>query len=173
MPFRDGITVFSQNTPYVCRAYPPDAPPPNVGDIITAVGSGAIIGEVIGAQIYSKTKKETAYRIFLRPSNGYKETVSSAAMDSAVNITPGKKEYLCTCKYCGEPFKSFKRSAMYCSMACTHKARRRPLEKRTCPVCGKVFEVRQGRKKRCCSVKCTGISNSNEWKTKQEEKKHE
>ena len=58
-----------------------------------------------------------------------------------------------TCPICKQSFRAVKdtktRKQIYCSLECWQKSRANPIIKMTCPVCGKVFYNRNGRKKYC------------------------
>lgn len=73
------------------------------------------------------------------------------------------------CLVCGKPFSvdNYKKdTAKYCSRVCQHQAMFRR-EKRECPSCHKLFEVRASSKAKFCSKVCFGLSevggNNHAW----------
>lgn len=155
MPFRDGITVFSQNTPYVCRAYPPDAPGPEAGEEVLDLETGRCIGIVVGAQAYSRTKKETMYRIFLTPKYGYKEAVNTAAMDKTFETKPRPTEYTKICPVCGNMFRTNRYNAVFCSRKCSGASKHKEQVRHICEYCGGEFYKKPSNKNRFCSYSCS------------------
>ena len=86
---------------------------------------------------------------------------------------PREKKYA-NCVICGKRFvkKGIKSNQITCSRECglihriiLHKEKTKDKFKKTCPVCGKVFEDRSGHFNRsiCCSRKCANLSLSPIW----------
>lgn len=67
---------------------------------------------------------------------------------------PKGATYPHTCQQCGDPFKSWHKTAKFCSVVCKHKAKSYGYT-RDCSVCGDPFTTpRSQRKRRTCSDAC-------------------
>lgn len=75
-----------------------------------------------------------------------------------------------TCVFCGRKFMSSKRSAMYCSGICKHRAREARLGKLrgdvVCPNCGKVFQPKTSKQNFCSRSCSTTYSHAHCWSEK-------
>ena len=65
------------------------------------------------------------------------------------------------CAYCDKPFRANYRQQKFCSTKCSARYQfKGHRETRTCPVCGKQFEVAKNRPTICCSISC---GNKYDW----------
>ena len=72
------------------------------------------------------------------------DTIRRICKENGISVT---QPYVCTCKLCGQTFRSNIKSAKYC----------KKLHKRTCIICGEEFVVDVSNVKETCSRTCTNL----------------